>query len=146
MSRSRSSTITLILAVVGLAIASYLTWAHYQNDALVCGLGDCETVQSSEYSEIAGIPIALLGMAMFLTVIGLVVVRAMRPTLADYASIAIVFLTLASVIYYGYLTWIEVGVLEAVCQWCVLSSLMAIGILINEGWRFVRGDTAGTAR
>lgn len=145
MSLSRPSVATLVMAVVGLMIAGYLTWAHYQHDALVCGLGDCETVQSSEYSEIAGIPIALLGMLMFATVIGLVVLRATRPAMADHASVAIVFLTLASVLYYGYLTWIEVGVLDAICQWCVLSSLMAVGILVNEGWRFV-SDAGGVDR
>ncbi len=138
MRLSRASLISLALATAGLAIAAYLTWVHYQHDALVCGLGDCETVQTSEYAEIGGIPIALLGMLMFATVIGLIVLRTIRPALDEYASVAIVFLTLASVLYYGYLTWIEVNVLEAICQWCVLSSLMTVGILLNEGWRFAR--------
>ena len=68
----RGSLVTLGLAIVGLAIAGYLTWAHYQHDALVCGLGDCETVQTSQYSEVAGLPIAILGMGMFGAIIALV--------------------------------------------------------------------------
>ena len=140
MSLPRSAALTLAMAVFGIAISGYLTWVHYQQTGLVCGLGDCETVQASEYSEIAGVPIALLGMLMFGTVAGLVLLRSLRPSISDYASAAVVFVTLAGVIYYAYLTWIELGVLEAICQWCVLSSLMALGILINEGYHFVMSD------
>ena len=142
MNVNRASLVTLVMAGAGLAIAAYLTWAHYQHGALVCGLGDCETVQTSDYAEIAGTPIALLGTLMFATVIGLVILRSVRPALDEYASAAIVFLTLASVIYYGYLTWVEISVLDAICQWCVLSSLMTVGILVNEGWRFTRSAHA----
>jgi len=135
----RGSLVTLGLAIVGLAIAGYLTWAHYQHDALVCGLGDCETVQTSQYSEVAGLPIAILGMGMFGAIIALVLIRSWRSSLTDVASAGIIFLTLTGVLYYAYLTWIEIFELEAICQWCVLSSLMTVGILINEGWRYLRG-------
>ena len=135
----RGSLVTLGLPIVGLAIAGYLTWAHYQHDALVCGLGDCETVQTSQYSEVAGLPIAILGMGMFGAIIALVTIRWWRSSLTDVTSAGIIFLTLTGVLYYAFLTWIEVFELGAICQWCVLSSLMAMGILINEGWRYLRG-------
>jgi uncharacterized membrane protein len=141
MTWSRPSLITLGLALVGLAIAGYLTWAHYQHDALVCGLGDCETVQASKYSELAGMPIALLGAGMFAAVMGLVVVRTWRPAVADLASVSIIFMTLTGVLYYAYLTWIEIFELEAICQWCVLSSVMTVGILINEGRAYLRSTS-----
>jgi uncharacterized membrane protein len=129
--------------MLGLAIAGYLTWGHYQRDALVCGLGDCETVQASRYSEVAGIPIAILGMGMFGTIIALVALRTWKPSLSDLVSAGVIFLTLTGVLYYAYLTWIEIFELEAICQWCVLSSLMAVGILINESWLYLRGPQDG---
>jgi uncharacterized membrane protein len=53
----------LVLALVGLAIAGYLTYVHYAELEPVCGLGgDCERVQTSDFAEVAGIPVALLGL------------------------------------------------------------------------------------
>jgi uncharacterized membrane protein len=140
MTAFRGSLVTLGLSLTGLMIAAYLTWAHYSRSALVCGVGDCETVQSSRYAELGGVPIAMLGMAMFGAVIVLVAVRWWRPTLGDVASAGVIFLTLAATLYYAYLTWIEVFELRAVCQWCVLSSLTVVGILINEGWLYLHGS------
>jgi uncharacterized membrane protein len=110
----------------------------------VCGVGDCETVQSSEYAEVLGTPIALFGVAMYSAVSGLVLVRTIRPATDEMVSIGILFLALCSTLYYAYLTWIELFVLEAVCQWCVLSSFMVVGILINEGRRFLRESASGS--
>lgn len=132
--------ITPVLAVVGLAIAGYLTWSHYEHDVLVCGLGDCSVVQNSSYSVVAGIPIAILGLLMFGTVLALSLVRIARPAISDIASAAIIFLTLTSVLYYAYLTYVEIWVLEAVCQWCVMSSIVTVAILTFEAWRFLGAE------
>ncbi|MGZ4278287.1 MAG: vitamin K epoxide reductase family protein, partial [Solirubrobacteraceae bacterium] len=53
----------LVLAVVGLGVAAYLTYVHYEGVRPVCGLGgNCEKVQTSEWADLAGIPVALLGL------------------------------------------------------------------------------------
>ena len=50
------------LALLGLAISAYLTWVHYAGIEPVCtGISDCERVQSSDYAELVGIPVAVLG-------------------------------------------------------------------------------------
>jgi uncharacterized membrane protein len=52
------------LAVAGLAVSGYLTWVHYAELESFCSsISDCERVQSSDYAELAGIPVALLGVA-----------------------------------------------------------------------------------
>ena len=51
------------VALAGMAVAGYLTWVRYDEAALVCVAGGgCETVQQSSYAEMAGIPVALLGL------------------------------------------------------------------------------------
>jgi uncharacterized membrane protein len=52
------------LALAGLAVSGYLTYIHYAGIAPVCagGGGACERVQSSHYAELAGVPVALLGL------------------------------------------------------------------------------------
>lgn len=142
MSNVTAGRITVVLATIGLVIAGYLTWVHFEESALVCGLGDCATVQASRYSELFGIPIALLGVLMFVTILALAAIRWLRPVLEDATTTIILFLTGTGVLYYAYLTYIEIWVLEAICQWCVLSSIMTVGILAIEARRFL-GNAPG---
>ncbi len=118
----------VLLGVVGMALAGYLTYVHYNEDALVCTVGGCETVQQSDYSTMFGIPIAIFGFLMFLTVTLLALARMTErgPLPSDMATMAAWTLLLTSLLYYAYLTYIEIWDLEAVCQWCVMSSIVAL--------------------
>src|SRR3954468_22837631 len=72
----------LALSLAGAVVAGYLTWVHYDLSALTCGIGDCHTVQTSSYASIGPVPIALLGLGMFLAIAALAVVRWQRPALS----------------------------------------------------------------
>lgn len=133
--------------VIGFSIAGYLTYTHYNEAALVCAVGGCETVQTSQYSTIGPIPIALLGMGMFATIIGLAVLRLTHSTIisGETASIVAWGMLLAGILYYLYLTYVELFVLNAVCQWCVLSSIAAVIVFALESvylYRSVMADDA----
>ena len=54
----------MLLAVLGLAVAGYLTYVHYAELEPICagGGGGCERVQNSSYAELAGVPVAVLGL------------------------------------------------------------------------------------
>lgn len=129
---------SLVLAIAGVAVAGYLTYVHYNLDALVCGVGDCEIVQASKYSQIAGIPIALFGLLMYLAVTALILIRSTRTDLADLANMGILILLLSGTIYAAYLTWLEIAVIRAICQWCVISAIITVLLLIVEMIRFIR--------
>ena len=59
------------LALLGLAISAYLTWVHYAGIEPVCtGISDCERVQSSDYAELIGIPVAVLGVVGYAAMLG----------------------------------------------------------------------------
>lgn len=137
--------VSLVLAVVGLALSAYLTYAHYNLDALVCGTGDCELVQTSKYSEMFGIPIAIFGVVMFTVVITGMILRELRPETVDLISTGILVILLTAVLYWIYLTYLEINVIHAICQWCVASSLVTLTLLIVEGVRWYRNySTLGT--
>ena len=118
----------VLLGVIGMCLAGYLTYVHYNEDALVCTVGGCETVQQSDYSTMFGVPIAIFGFLMFLTVTLLAVARMTDrgPLPSDMATMAAWTLLLTSLLYYAYLTYVEIWELEAVCQWCVMSSIVAL--------------------
>ncbi len=122
------------LTIGVISVAAYLTWVHYHPAALVCAVdGGCHTVQSSRYAMLGPVPVAALGLAMAVVVALLQVVRWLRPALAPVVSIASVGMLVGAVVYYGYLTHIELNVLHAICQWCVLSAVLTVGLLVSEG-------------
>jgi uncharacterized membrane protein len=108
-----------LVAAAGAAIAAYLTWVHYDEAALVCVAGgSCETVQRSSYSELAGIPVALLGLVSYTVVFALVLWN--TPT----ARLAAASLAFVGLVFGIYLLALQLFVIDAVCVWCVANDLV----------------------
>jgi uncharacterized membrane protein len=132
--------LTPLLAIAGIEVSSYLTWVHYNVDALVCGIGDCLEVQTSDYAEVFGIPVAILGLLMYVGVLVLGLVRIARPKLSGILTAALFTGTLAGVIYSAWLTYVEIWVIEAICQWCVVSAILTLAIFAIEATTLWRAD------
>jgi uncharacterized membrane protein len=109
----RLRTAIVAACVVGAGIAAYLTYVHYAHTAPVCTTGGCETVQKSKYAELAGVPVALLGLVAYIVLFALAFVRGLRGALAG------VFVSLVGVAFSGYLLWAQLGPIGAICQWCL---------------------------
>ena len=122
-----------MLSVAGIVLAGYLTWVHFDTDALVCGLGDCQTVQASEFATIGPIPVALLGLGMYVTILGCYVGARRRPEWGMAATSIAFAVALAGLVYAVYLTWIEVAVIHAICQWCVVSAILTAVLTVIIG-------------
>jgi uncharacterized membrane protein len=141
----RLNLVSLILAIAGVAVAGYLTYVHYNVGALVCGVGDCEIVQSSKYSEMFGIPIAIFGLLMYVAIVALIIIRSTMIELEDLANTAILVFLVAGTIYAAYLTYLEIEVIRAICQWCVISAIITVLLLIVESIRMTRSwNTTGS--
>ena len=122
------------LGVAGMGVAAYLTYAHYADEVVACGgLGRCETVQQSEYSTIAGVPVALLGGLAAAALLAIALGRlGGLPLAVEWASMATLGLTTASVAFAAYLTYIELFVLDAICLYCLaLASIFTASWLIS---------------
>ena len=111
---------TAVLALLGIAIAGYLTWVHYAGLDPVCvgGGGGCERVQSSRWAELAGIPVAVLGLVGYVAILTSLV---LPDALARQAA---AFLALVGLGFSAWLTYVELVEIEAICQWCVASAVV----------------------
>jgi uncharacterized membrane protein len=108
-----------LVALAGVGVAGYLTWAHFADSSVLCVAGGgCETVQESEYAEIAGIPVAVLGLGAYAIILGLVAWDTVGARLAA-ASLAFVGL-----LFSLYLLALQLFVIEAVCVWCMANDLV----------------------
>lgn len=125
-----------VSAVVGLVVSLYLTWSKVANTPVLCGpIGDCDTVNSSQYSEFFGIPIALMGVLVYLGILLLLHLESQGKFWIDNGNLVVFGLSLVGTLYSAYLTYIEITVLRAVCPYCVVS---AIAITVIMGLSFVR--------
>ncbi len=116
----------LALAVVGVLISAYLTWTHFAGLTPVCtGSGEgCQTVQSSRYASLLGIPVAVLGLVAYG---GLVFSVAVWAEIGIFLSFLI---SLVGTLFSVYLTYLEVFVIGALCQWCLASAVIMVAALI----------------
>ena len=118
----------LILAaldVVGLLIAAYLSVVELQGGVPACGvLKGCEEVARSEYSRIAGVPVAVFGVALSLLLLTLAL--AWWRTNAHVLLLAHYGLSLAGVLFEAYFTYLQVAVIGAVCIWCASYGLSLV--------------------
>jgi uncharacterized membrane protein len=108
-----------VIALIGLGIASYLTYVHYAGLHPLClASGGCEKVQSSHWSKLGGIPVATLGLVGYAAILALLFVPG-EIGLGGAALVALVGFGFSM-----YLTYAELFKIHAVCQWCVASAVL----------------------
>jgi uncharacterized membrane protein len=135
------TTAILVIAVLGTCEAAYLTYVHYFNlGALACigghgGQSTCEQVQSSVYAKVAGVPVALLGLLGYLSILASLYVKG---ELGRAAGFCVAFIGFG---FSMYLTYRELFTLHEICEWCVGSATLMTILAILTGIRFLRGET-----
>jgi uncharacterized membrane protein len=109
-----------VLAIIGIGVATYIAIADSGGGAPKCiaGGGGCETVAQSSYSHLAGINVAVIGIA------GYVVLLATALWPGDVGRFGGFLTALVGFGFSAYLTYLELFVIDAICQWCVASALL----------------------
>ena len=121
-----------VLSLIGLFVALYL-WAHNAGltGPIVCGVGDCATVQSSEYATIGPVPVPAIGVVGYLALMSLSF-AGIQPSYRASPVIGGLMLAGAAVgvLFSGYLTYLEAAVIKAWCQYCVGSAIIITFIFV----------------
>ena len=121
-----------VLSIIGLIAATYLSYVDITSTEAFCGpVGDCNTVQDSPYAYLFGIiPIGVMGIAGYLTIIALWLVQQYGPkTIIKFSTLAIWSLAWFGVLFSIYLTFLEPFVIGATCAWCIGSAIVMTLIL-----------------
>jgi uncharacterized membrane protein len=132
-----------LLAVIGLAVAAYLAYVETQQVQAVCGpVGDCNSVQQSDYALLFGlIPIAVLGVLGYLAILAAWGARRLTSgRLAGRLGLALCALAAGGVLFSIYLTFLEPFVIGATCAWCLSSAvIMTLLLLLSTALLFPAG-------
>jgi uncharacterized membrane protein len=127
----------LVLCLIGIGDAAYLTYVHYAGLKPICNIGGgCEKVQSSVYSKLDGIPVAVLGLAGYIAILGSLAIRSELGRAIGFAVALIGFG------FSVYLTYREAFTIHAYCQWCLGSAVIMTALVVLTAVRFIRTPPA----
>jgi uncharacterized membrane protein len=131
-----------VLSLAGIGVATYIAIAEGGGGAPKCLAGGhgCETVANSHYSHLAGINVAVIGVFGYALLLGAAIAPGDPGRFGGFLTALIGFG------FSAYLTYLELFVIDAICQWCVASAiLMALSLAIAATRAFVyAGHELGT--
>jgi len=125
-------TIVATLALAGIFVALYLfLYKIGRIGNLSCSIGSCETVNLSRWSVFMGAPVAAWGVGFYVVMFGLSV-ASLQDLYADSLGMSKVLALLSGggLIFSLWLTYLELFVIHAICQWCVASAIIVTLIFI----------------
>lgn len=118
-----------VLSVLGIFVSGYLTYIHYSGEPIICGgSNSCELVNASRYAFIGPIPVSALGLAAYIALLILSLIKSDEER--QWPAVLMFGVSLIGVMFQWYLFYIEVAVLHALCYWCISSQVIITAIFI----------------
>jgi len=122
------------LALIGVFVSTYLTLYKFGYiGELKCAVGSCETVNTSRWATLFGLPVAAWGLGFYVSAL-LLAMLSIQEKYADSRAFSVAFVALTGwgVVFSGWLTYLELFVINAICIWCVTSAcIVAIMFLVS---------------
>jgi uncharacterized membrane protein len=127
-------TIATVIASLGIGVAAYIAIAEAGGDAPACIAGStgCQTVADSQYSDLLGLNVAVIGIVGYVLLLGTAILRGDAVRMGGFA------LALTGFGFSIYLTYLELFVIDAICQWCVASAVLMTLLFAVNAVRMVR--------
>jgi uncharacterized membrane protein len=120
------------LSLLGIVVAGYLAYIESTGAQAVCGpVGDCNTVNQSEYAVLFGVPVGILGLAGYVAIVGAwLMSRRGTGAAADWAKVALLAMAALGTLFSIYLTFLEPFVIGATCAWCLTSAVVMTLVML----------------
>ena len=135
----RLRQVTIALAIIGLLVSIYMTiYKVTSNEAMCIGSSGCSEVNASRYSEINGVPVAVLGVVGYATILALLFLDTRLSFFQENGSLVFFGVSLMGFLFTLYLIYLEIALIKAYCPFCLASQAVMIVIFIISVIRLVR--------
>lgn len=115
---------SVALAIVGLLVSIYMTVYKYTgNDGMCLGSGECSTVNASRFSEVNGIPVAVLGIVGYAAILAVHFFENHNSFFKQNGTLLLFGMALTGFIFTVWLVYVEIALLRALCPFCVTSQV-----------------------
>lgn len=130
---------SIALAIVGLLVSIYMTiYKITSNDSMCLGSGACSTVNASLYSEVNGIPVAVIGILGYLAILTIHFFENRNRFFKQNSTLMIFGLSLTGFLFTVWLIYVEIAFLKALCPFCVTSQAVMTLIFIIAVIRLIK--------
>lgn len=137
--KNRLTQVTVALTIIGLLVSIYMTiYKVTSNDNMCVGSKDCSVVNSSKYSEVNGIPVAVVGAIGYAALLGIVWLERKPGFFRDNGSMIFFGISLIGFFFTLWLIYVEIALLKAYCPFCITSQITMTLIFILSVVRVVR--------
>lgn len=127
------------LVVIGLLVSIYMTiYKVTSNDSMCLGSGDCSTVNASRYSEVNGIPVAVLGILGYVAILAVHLFENRNSFFKQNGTLIIFGMALTGFIFTVWLVYVEIVLLDAICPFCVTSQAAMALIFVIAVIRLIK--------
>jgi uncharacterized membrane protein len=136
---NRLRQVTIALTVIGLLVSIYMTiYKVTNNDSMCIGSGGCSAVNASPYSEVNGIPVALVGVGGYLAILAVFYLETKPGFFQENGTMILFALTLVGFLFTIWLVFVEVALLQEYCPFCITSQVAMTIIFILTVIRLVK--------
>ena len=131
--------ISIALAILGALVSVYMTiFKLTENNKMCLGNGGCSVVNSSSYSEVSGIPVALVGVGGYLAILAVLLIENRNKFFKQNGTLIVFGLSLVGFLFTLYLIYVELALIHALCPFCVTSQITMTLLFILSVTRLVR--------
>ena len=136
---NRLTQVTVALTIIGLLVSIYMTiYKVTSNDNMCVGSKDCSVVNASKYSEVNGVPVAVVGAIGYATLFGILWLERKPGFFKDNGSMIFFGISLIGFFFTLWLIYVEIALLKAYCPFCITSQITMTLIFILSVVRVVR--------
>ncbi len=130
---------SIALMTLGLLVSIYMTvYKLTSNDSMCLGSGDCHTVNASQYSEVNGIPVAVIGILGYAAMLAVMYFETRNRFFKENGTLMVFGMALTGFIFTVWLVYVEVALLKAICPFCVTSQVSMTLIFILAVVRLIK--------
>lgn len=135
----RLSRLALALTIIGLLVSIYMTiFKITSNDKMCIGSKDCSVVNASRYSEVNGIPVAVIGVAGYLALLAAQWLERKPGFFQQNSAMLFFALSITGFLFTLYLIYVEIALIKAYCPFCITSQVTMTLIFILSVIRLVK--------
>jgi uncharacterized membrane protein len=128
----RARQLVALLSLIGIFIALYLTlYKVGVIGQLTCSIGSCETVNTSRWATFLRLPVATWGLLSYVVLLGAALLG-LQERWEDSRGVSLFLVAFSGwcVLFSGWLTYLELFVIHAICVWCVTSATILVMVLL----------------
>ena len=135
----RPSQLAIALSILGLLVSIYMTiYKLTDNEKMCVGSGGCSVVNSSRYSEVSGIPVAVLGVGGYAAILAVLLLERRNKFFEQNGSILFFGLSITGFLFTVWLIYVEIALIKALCPFCLTSQVAMTIIFIISVIRLIR--------